>query len=55
MFEWIKTLRRRGKVGSGSDQRAPDRDSGEEERETDEEEEREAAPDGSTRMKTDNL
>jgi hypothetical protein len=55
MFKWIKSLRRRGEVDSGGEEGAPERDSGDEEYETHEEEEREAAPDGSTRIKTDNL
>jgi hypothetical protein len=55
MFNWMRLLGRRSRVDSSGEQPAKGRDSGEEEYEAHEEETREAAPDGSTRLRTENL
>jgi hypothetical protein len=55
MFKWMNLLRRRVRMDSSAEEPAKERDSGEDEYETHEEEAREAAPDGSTRLKTENL
>ena len=55
MFKWIKALRRRCEPEAAGGPRDEERDSGEEEYEAHEEEAREAAPDGMTRMKTDKI
>jgi hypothetical protein len=52
MFKWLQ--RRRGK-GQEDDTQQADRDSGEEEYESEEELEDEVAPSGMTRAKTDNI
>ena len=54
MFKWMH-LRRRPKPGLAPEPSEVGRDSGEEEYESSEEEEREEAPSGMTRVKTDNI
>jgi hypothetical protein len=55
MFKWLQSRRRRPQPELVAEPREDERDSGEEELESHEEEEREAAPSGVTRMKTDNI
>jgi hypothetical protein len=55
MFEWMRSLRRRGKLTVAVEPREVERDSGEEEYESHEEDEREVGPSGVTRVKTDNI
>jgi hypothetical protein len=55
MFKWLQSRRHRREVHPVAEPRDDDRDSGEEEYESHEEEEHEVAPDGMTRMKTDNI
>lgn len=55
MFKWMQGLRRRREATPAAEPRDDERDSGEEEYDAHEEEAREAAPDGMTRMKTDNI
>jgi hypothetical protein len=54
MFRWLQSRRRR-KVDSVSVPREAERDSGEEEHESSEEDSREVAPSGLTRVKTDKI
>jgi hypothetical protein len=54
MFKWLKSLRRR-KTETVSVQSEADRDSGEEEYESREEDAREIAPSRTTRAKTNNI
>ena len=54
MFKWLQSRRRR-KMDSVSVPREVERDSGEEEHESSEEDSREVAPSGLTRVKTDKI
>jgi hypothetical protein len=55
MFKWMRLRRDRRRLDSVPDPNDVERDSGEEELESEEEEAREAAPDGMTRTKSDNI
>jgi hypothetical protein len=55
MFKWLQSRRRRPQPDPVAEPREDERDSGEEEHESHVEEEREAAPSGMTRMKTDDI
>jgi len=55
MFKWLQSRRRRRKPDVVSEPRKVERDSGEEEYESQEEDEREVGPSGMTRMKTDGI
>jgi hypothetical protein len=54
LFKWFR-FRRRRKTDSVSEPREAERDSGEEEYESHEEEAREVGPSGITRVKTDDI
>ena len=55
MFKWLESRRRRRKLDLMAEPREVERDSGEEEYESQEEDEREVGPSGMTRMKTDGI
>ena len=55
MFSWLRSRRRQREPESRPESSETDRDSGEEEYESHEEEIREAAPSGLTRVKTDDI
>ena len=55
MFKWLQSRRRRPQPDLVAEPREDDRDSGEEEHESHDEEDREVAPSGVTRMKTDDI
>jgi len=55
MFKWLQSRRHGRNPDVVSEPRQVERDSGEEEYESHEEDEREAAPSGMTRMKTDGI
>ena len=55
MLKWIESLRRRRKLDLVPDPNEAERDSGEEEYESREEDAREISPDGMTRTKTDKI
>lgn len=55
IFKWLHTRRGKQRQDSVADTQDPERDSGEEEYESEEEFEEEVAPSGMTRTKTDNL
>jgi hypothetical protein len=55
MFKWMRSRRRQDESESLVESSETDRDSGEEEYESREEESRESAPSGLTRLKTDDL
>jgi hypothetical protein len=55
MVRWIRWHRRRREPDPVSEPREADRDTGEDEYESHEEEAREAGPSGMTRVKTDNV
>jgi hypothetical protein len=55
MFKWLQSRRHRRDPDVVSEPRHAERDSGEEEYESEEEDEREVGPSGMTRMKTDGI
>jgi hypothetical protein len=55
MFKWMQSRRRRRKQDLTPEPREVERDSGEEEYESHEEDEREVGPSGMTRVKTDKI
>jgi hypothetical protein len=55
MFKWLRSRRRRDEADPAAAPREDDRDSGEEEYESHEEEAHEIEPSGMTRVKTDEL
>jgi len=55
MFKWLQKRRGKGQQDVADETRRRDRDSGEEEYESEEEFEEEIAPSGLTRAKTDNI
>ena len=55
MFKWLQSRRGRNSPEMVSEPREVERDSGEEEYESSEEDEREVGPSGMTRMKTDGI
>jgi hypothetical protein len=55
MFKWIRLRRRRREPDVASESAELERDSGEEENSSHEEDDREVAPSGLTRMKTDDI
>ena len=55
MLKWLKSRRGKGNPDVASQPREVERDSGEEEYESEVEGEREVAPSGLTRMKTDGI
>jgi hypothetical protein len=55
MFKWMQSRRRRHQQDVVPEPQQVERDSGEEEYESHEEDEREVTPSGMTRMKTDNI
>lgn len=54
-IRWLESLRRRRQADSSAEPRNTDRDSGEEEYLSSEEDNREVAPSGMTRVKTDKI
>jgi hypothetical protein len=55
MFKWMQSRRRRRQLDSVPEPQEVERDSGEEEYESHEEDEREVGPSGMTRAKTDGI
>jgi hypothetical protein len=55
VFKWMQSRRRRHRQDVVPEPQQVERDSGEEEYESREEDEREVAPSGMTRVKTDNI
>ena len=55
MLKWLRLRSRRAETRLAPDSREQDRDSGEEERASEEEVAREVAPSGLTRVKTENI
>ena len=55
MFKWLESRRRRRKLDLVPEPREAERDSGEEEYESHEEDDREVGPSGMTRVKTDDI
>jgi hypothetical protein len=55
VFKWIHSRRRKRQQGFVPEPERVERDSGEEEYESQEEDEREVGPSGMTRAKTDNI
>jgi hypothetical protein len=55
MFKWLQSRRRRPQSELVAEPREDERDSGEEDLESHEEEEHESAPSGMTRLKTDDI
>jgi hypothetical protein len=55
MFKWLQSRRRRPQPELVAEPREGERDSGEEDLESHEEEEHESAPSGMTRLKTDDI
>jgi hypothetical protein len=55
MFKWLESRRRRRKPDLMPESREVERDSGEEEYESHEEDDREVGPSGMTRVKTDDI